>query len=197
MGVQAVFDYYRSTGGVYERGGGDAAAERERHQRLLPRRGPRARPGDGLPHRRHVSAVFGLPEVSIGIVPSSGGIHRLVRMVGTARARELILARQRFSADEAARIGIVTEVVPAGECARPSLRARPCAQRAPGARLHARAVARSTLPRSPLATSRCSSSSSPTPRWRRSPRRDGALTPAASPARRHVLHGSAGLNRRG
>jgi len=60
------------------------------------------------------SAVFGLPEVSIGIVPSSGGIHRLVRMIGTAKARELILVRSRLSAEEAAQIGIVTEVVPAG-----------------------------------------------------------------------------------
>jgi len=60
------------------------------------------------------SAVFGLPEVSIGIIPSSGGIHRLVRMLGTARARELVLARPRLSAAEALDLGIVTEVVAAG-----------------------------------------------------------------------------------
>jgi enoyl-CoA hydratase/carnithine racemase len=57
------------------------------------------------------SAVLGLPEVSIGIVPSSGGIHRLVRMVGTARAREWILLGRRFSARDALAAGIVTEVV--------------------------------------------------------------------------------------
>jgi enoyl-CoA hydratase/carnithine racemase len=59
-------------------------------------------------------AIFGLPEVAIGIVPSSGGLHRLVRTVGPARAKELILARQRIDASEALRLGVVTEVVPAG-----------------------------------------------------------------------------------
>jgi enoyl-CoA hydratase/carnithine racemase len=61
------------------------------------------------------TAVFGLPEVAIGIVPSSGGLHRLVRTVGPARAKELIFARQRFDAPEALRLGVVTEVVSAGE----------------------------------------------------------------------------------
>lgn len=56
-------------------------------------------------------AVFGLPEVAIGIVPSSGGMLRLVRAVGSARAKELVLWRQRFSADEAFRFGLVTEVL--------------------------------------------------------------------------------------
>jgi enoyl-CoA hydratase/carnithine racemase len=54
-------------------------------------------------------AVFGLPEVEIGIVPSSGGTHRLVRLLGPARAKELILLRQRVDADEALRLGLVTE----------------------------------------------------------------------------------------
>jgi enoyl-CoA hydratase/carnithine racemase len=61
------------------------------------------------------TAVFGFPEVSIGILPSSGGTHRVVRAVGTARARELFLFRERFGAEEALRFGLVTEVVPAGE----------------------------------------------------------------------------------
>jgi enoyl-CoA hydratase/carnithine racemase len=60
------------------------------------------------------SAVFGLPEVGIGIVPSSGGMHRLVRMLGTARAKELVLFRDRFGAEEAKALGLVTEVVPEG-----------------------------------------------------------------------------------
>jgi enoyl-CoA hydratase/carnithine racemase len=55
-------------------------------------------------------ATFGLPEVSIGILPSSGGTQRLVRLVGTARAKELILLGDRFGADEAQRLGLVTEV---------------------------------------------------------------------------------------
>jgi enoyl-CoA hydratase/carnithine racemase len=60
------------------------------------------------------SAVFGLPEVELGILPSWGGTHRLVRLLGPARAKELIFLRERFSAAEAHRIGLVTEVVPDG-----------------------------------------------------------------------------------
>jgi enoyl-CoA hydratase/carnithine racemase len=61
------------------------------------------------------SAVFGLPETTLGILPSSGGTHRLVRMLGPARARELILLRERVPAAEAHRLGMVTEVVPVGQ----------------------------------------------------------------------------------
>lgn len=113
LGVEAVFDYYKSTGAVYER---VAALEQPSVSAISG-----YCLGGGLElalatdlRVADTSAVFGLPEVSIGIVPSSGGIYRLVRMVGTARARELILARPRFGADDAARLGIVTEVVAAG-----------------------------------------------------------------------------------
>ncbi|MDQ6818963.1 MAG: enoyl-CoA hydratase/isomerase family protein [Solirubrobacteraceae bacterium] len=61
------------------------------------------------------SAVFGLPEVKLGIVPSWGGTHRLVRLLGPARAKELILLRERFSAAEAYRVGLVNDVVAEGE----------------------------------------------------------------------------------
>jgi enoyl-CoA hydratase/carnithine racemase len=61
------------------------------------------------------TAVFGLPEVELGIVPSSGGTYRLVRAVGPARAKELMLLRPRVEAAEAFRLGVVTELVPAGE----------------------------------------------------------------------------------
>jgi enoyl-CoA hydratase/carnithine racemase len=55
-------------------------------------------------------AVFGLPEVEIGIVPSSGGTYRLVSLLGPARAKELILLRDRIDAAEALRLGLITEV---------------------------------------------------------------------------------------
>ncbi|HTU30443.1 MAG TPA: enoyl-CoA hydratase/isomerase family protein [Solirubrobacteraceae bacterium] len=61
------------------------------------------------------SATFGLPEVSIGINPSSGGTHRLVKIVGPARAKELILLRDRLDAAEAYRLGVVTEIVSEGQ----------------------------------------------------------------------------------
>ena len=60
------------------------------------------------------TAVFGLPEVELGILPSSGGTHRLVRTVGPARAKELMLLRERFDAAEALRLGVVSEVVAEG-----------------------------------------------------------------------------------
>ena len=60
------------------------------------------------------SARFKLPEVAIGIIPSSGGTHRLVRLLGTARAKELVFLRERIDSAEALRLGLVTEVVPEG-----------------------------------------------------------------------------------
>ncbi|HVQ88047.1 MAG TPA: enoyl-CoA hydratase/isomerase family protein [Actinomycetes bacterium] len=57
---------------------------------------------------------FGLPEVGLGIVPSSGGLTRLVRAVGLVRAKEIMLWRDRFSAEQAHADGLVTEVVPSG-----------------------------------------------------------------------------------
>jgi enoyl-CoA hydratase/carnithine racemase len=61
------------------------------------------------------TAVFGLPEVELGIVPSSGGTYRLVRALGPARAKELLLLKPRVDAAEAFRLGVATEVVPAGQ----------------------------------------------------------------------------------
>jgi enoyl-CoA hydratase/carnithine racemase len=60
------------------------------------------------------TAVFGLPEVALGILPSSGGTHRLVRVVGPARAKELMLLRERFDAEDALRLGLLTELVEEG-----------------------------------------------------------------------------------
>ena len=56
------------------------------------------------------SADFGLPEVGLGIIPSSGGVLRLNRAVGPARAKDLILRGRRFDAAEAQAIGLVAEV---------------------------------------------------------------------------------------
>src|SRR5208282_3874601 len=46
------------------------------------------------------SAVFGLPEITLGIMPGSGGTQRLPRVIGPARAKELILSGRQVRADE-------------------------------------------------------------------------------------------------
>ena len=76
----------------------------------------------------HSGATFGLPEVEIGIIPSSGGTLRLVRAVGPARAKELMLLRRRLSAAEALGLGLVTEVVEGNALARAMEMARHVAQ---------------------------------------------------------------------
>jgi enoyl-CoA hydratase/carnithine racemase len=60
-------------------------------------------------------ARLGLPEVRLAVIPGAGGTQRLPRIVGPARARELILTGRVLDAAEAERIGLVTRVVPAGE----------------------------------------------------------------------------------
>jgi enoyl-CoA hydratase/carnithine racemase len=60
------------------------------------------------------SAVLGFPEVELGIVPSSGGTQRAARILGPARAKEVVLLRPRISAAEASALGLVTEVVAEG-----------------------------------------------------------------------------------
>jgi enoyl-CoA hydratase/carnithine racemase len=60
------------------------------------------------------TAVFGLPEVGLGILPAAGGMLRLTRAVGTARAKDLILRGRRFDAAEAHAMGIVSELTDEG-----------------------------------------------------------------------------------
>jgi enoyl-CoA hydratase/carnithine racemase len=67
------------------------------------------------------SAIFGLPEVGLGIIPSSGGTHRLVRLLGPAKAKELMLLGRRYDAQEARSLGLVTEVVPHGDALKRAL----------------------------------------------------------------------------
>jgi enoyl-CoA hydratase/carnithine racemase len=61
------------------------------------------------------SAKFGQPEVALGLLPGGGGTQRLPRLVGKGRALQLILSGEMISAQEAHRIGLVNEIVPAGE----------------------------------------------------------------------------------
>ncbi len=60
-------------------------------------------------------ARLGMPEVRLAVLPGSGATQRLPRIVGLARAKELILTGRIIGSDEAERIGLVNQVVPAGE----------------------------------------------------------------------------------
>jgi enoyl-CoA hydratase/carnithine racemase len=104
-----VIAYYRDTGGVYERVAGLAQPTITAiHGYCL---------GGGLElalatdfRITDETGVFGFPEVSLGIVPSSGGTHRLVRLVGPGRAKQLMLLGGRLDAQAALAAGLVNEV---------------------------------------------------------------------------------------
>jgi len=57
------------------------------------------------------SAVLGLPEITLGIMPGSGGTQRLPRVVGPARAKDLILSGRLVRSEEALQIGLGDKVV--------------------------------------------------------------------------------------
>ena len=110
----SILAYYRATGDVYERVATLAAPTVAAiHGYCL---------GGGLElalacdfRVAERSAVLGFPEVALGILPSSGGLHRLVRMVGPALAKELMLVHERFDAEQARAWGLVTDVVEDGQ----------------------------------------------------------------------------------
>ena len=61
------------------------------------------------------NALFGQPEVGLGITPGFGGTQRLARIVGPGRAKEMVLGARNIKAEEAYRIGLVNAVFPAEE----------------------------------------------------------------------------------
>ncbi|MGW5095102.1 enoyl-CoA hydratase/isomerase family protein [Streptomyces nodosus] len=61
------------------------------------------------------TAVLGLPEVSVGVIPGGGGTQLLPRRVGAARAAELIFTARRLEAAEARELGLVDELVAEGQ----------------------------------------------------------------------------------
>lgn len=114
FGAADIAEYYRASGRVYETVAGlPQATVSAIHGYCL---------GAGLElalatdlRVADMTARFGLPELGLGILPSSGGIARLVRMVGPAKTRELVLLGERFDAATADRLGLLLSVTPEGE----------------------------------------------------------------------------------
>jgi enoyl-CoA hydratase/carnithine racemase len=60
-------------------------------------------------------ARFGQPEIKLGVIPGAGGTQRLARLIGPARAKDLVFSGRMVDADEALRIGLADRAVPAAE----------------------------------------------------------------------------------
>jgi len=78
------------------------------------------------------NAIFGMPEVTLGLIPGWGGTQRLPRAIPMAKAAELLLTGKPISAQEALKIGLINKVVPLSELL-PAARqmAKTLCQRAP------------------------------------------------------------------
>ncbi len=62
------------------------------------------------------NAVFGQPEINLGVIPGIGGSQRLTRAVGKAKAMDMVLTGRQMKVEEAERMGLVSRVVPTEEC---------------------------------------------------------------------------------
>jgi enoyl-CoA hydratase len=94
-------------------------------------------------------AKFGQPEINLGIIPGGGGTQRLPRLIGVARAKELILSGRQIGADEALAYGLVNRVVPPGDVLSEALAWATGFARGP---LAAQALAKSAIDRGMEAT---------------------------------------------
>ncbi|MGB1314635.1 MAG: enoyl-CoA hydratase/isomerase family protein [Chitinophagales bacterium] len=61
------------------------------------------------------NAMFGLPEVSLGLIPGYGGTQRLVQLVGKGKALQMLMTAEMVKAEEALDLGLVTDVVAFGD----------------------------------------------------------------------------------
>ena len=68
------------------------------------------------------NAKFGQPEISIGAMPGAGGTQRLARFIGKSKAMEMCLTGRMMDAEEAARCGLVSRIVPKGELREEAIR---------------------------------------------------------------------------
>lgn len=66
--------------------------------------------------------LLGLPEVTLGLIPGLGGTQRLARLVGPAKAKELLFTGAPIPAEEAIKVGLVNQVVPKGEALETALK---------------------------------------------------------------------------
>src|SRR5579871_3700552 len=123
---------------------------------------------------------LGLPEVRLGLVPDVGGTTRLVRTVGYAKAKELILTGRMIPADEARAIGLVNAVVPPGEHLAAATR-----------------LAQEIAANAPLAVGSPSASSTSAPTSTRTPSFSSSSSPRASCSRPRTRRRACGRRRSG